>query len=359
MTIARILPCTLLIILLGAFAPATLLARELVVPKQAQEDQIWTQTWRTVQQGLSKYLNEQAGATITDQLSKASEYEDTTIRLFLRYVLSYGRPTLGPERVRYRYPHYNLDALKQDFDLLAQQGLLVDADIEGMYGISDAGESLLNSYWQLRKERADTLPEELKAPFGVIASILDKVVIGAILMDGGNNTLAGAEKSSINWRHKSWQAREDQLEPVSLSQEYYADYTAFNNDNAHYRFDREPHKFTETKSLGPVAKELFAGMRNERTRSLDYCTSHTRWRQPFDACEIAFNELIEAGLIETQGDNYAQSALGKEVFQRAQALADMRFYYPWAVLNLEEYQAYKAAITSLEALLTAPPSSVP
>ncbi|MEM7360345.1 MAG: hypothetical protein AAF431_14710 [Pseudomonadota bacterium] len=329
------------------------------MPKLAQQDQIWTQTWHVLQQGLSTYLNQAAGSTITEELAASSDLEEDTIRLFLRYALSYGRPTLGPARVQYRYPHYNLAELENDFELLTERRLLERSADKGMFAISDSGARLLENYWQLRKMRANALPAEIKAPFAAITPVLKKVVIGATLMDGGNNTVEGAEFSSINWRHKSWQSQADQLDQVSQAQESYADYTAFNNDNAHYRFDRAPHVFEETKPLGPIAKELFAGMRSGRTRSVDYCTSHSRWRQPHEACEQAFANLLKAGLIELSDADYRQSSKGLDVFKRAQDLADKRFYQPWAVLTVDEYQNYKSAISMLESLLIAPPSSAP
>ena len=318
------------------------------------QDQIWTATWRVLKQQLDGFVAQRSDSSISELLAAEHAVGAREIGLYLRYTTNYTFDDVSTTRVVYRYPHYGNEAIDADLERLCRAGLLEFGNDEGVFRSTSLGRRIRTAYWLRRRAQSEHLPAAALVELTVISATLKKVSRAAIDLDDP------FPNESIAARRQSWTDANTNNSLV-LSQEYYADYTAFNNDNAHYRFDRIeglariPVRLQSRPS--PLAKELMATMRNQRTYSIDRCSAQANWRQPRAVCEAAFDQLHALGLVTVNNGSYAQSELGVAYFSFAQERAERRFYVPWQVLTAAEYDRYKRALHQLSELLQEPDPS--
>lgn len=314
------------------------------VVAEANKDQIWIKSWRVLSQKLGRWARSQDTVTVGEKLAKQFNLEVSYVNDFLRTALNYTHTEISAGKINYRYAHYNQTALLEKLDDLTNVSLLGEKEV-GIYEVTDRGSQLIAAYWNIRKSQFDTFPMAWNASIATIAATLEKVTASTMAFDDGT------QNQSIKWRRQSWDNVKEELPDALLAQEFYKDFNAYNNDNAHYRFDRliksDPDKW-KTLTLSPLEKELMAVMRNGREYTKERCYDHAFWQQPVNDCDKAFSTLKQMGYILANEGSFRQTDLGADIFAKAQEIANERFYRPWKVLSAEEYYAYRDAIDWLD-----------
>ncbi len=306
------------------------------VEQLANKDQISGRTWRALGPGLSTTIRETSQIYISDRLALEYELDKQIIQNFLRYVLSYTQNQLSADKVTYRYPHYNRVAIEDDFQKLANEGLIEQAD--SLFATTDKGNQIMKSYWMLRRRQVQYYDYVSIDQLQTLYTVMSKVVKKARNLDNSY------PNESIHARFLSRSKTfEDEHLAIKVS-ELLKEYTAFINDVSHYKYVQFPAQSSDKRwqnlALSPMASELMSATRNGRIYELSRCYNQSYWRQGQSRCDLAIDELINAGLVSKENESIRQTSLGDELSKAAEAFADRRRYQAWSDVTLFEYSSF-------------------
>lgn len=315
------------------------------VPQLANKADAWVKIYNAIAGILDNDLQKETdwSATIADSLN----IEAGLIRNLIRMATNYTADALNVEKVLYRYPHYQADSLVEDMDQLRLAGLLDETDTPETFSLSASGQEVLSQYWAYRTASADNSNLLDKADIQSLERVLSGLVIAAkSLEDGFNN-------NSILWRIDSRPEGFDELPAVIRLSEYRKEYTAFINDNAHYKYDnflsQTPNPDWQQLSMAALAKELMSATRAGRTYDLNRCFNQSNWRVGKAGCERAVTELESLGFVSRTGDSIRQTDAGAALSVKVQEFADARLYSTWEQMDTN---VYKTFIKILDELIT-------
>ncbi len=308
-------------------------AERTTVDELANKDQLSGKTWQALGPSLTATIRETSQIYISDVLSARYEIDKAIIQNFLRYTLSYTQDQLSADKVIYRYPHYNREAVAQDIQALANEGLIKQKD--STFATTSSGDQILTSYWNLRGLQVrfyDYLSED---QLQTLYTVMNKIVKKARNLGGTY------PNESIQARYLSrTKTFEDEHLAVKVS-ELLKEYTAFINDISHNKYQEFPKQSDNERwqdlELSAMASELMSATRNGRTYDVNRCYNQSYWRQGQTNCDVAIEELINAGLVNKEGESIRQTPLGAELSKAAETFADQRRYQAWSDVKIDEY----------------------
>ena len=308
-------------------------ATRTTVEELANAYQISGTTWRALGPGLSTTIRETSQVYISDLLAARYEIEKPIIQNFLRYTLSYTRDQLSPDKVVYRYPHYNRSAIEEDIQQLVDAEVLEQVDT--LFKSTSMGGQILTSYWDLRRQQVRYYDYLSDDQLQTLYTVMSKIVTKARNLGGSY------PNESVHARFLSRpQTFEDEHLAIKVS-ELLKEYTAFINDVSHYKYQQFPKQTSDERwknlELSAMASELMSATRNNRVYDVSRCYNQSFWRQGQTNCDAAINELIEAGLVSREDESIRQTTLGSELSNAAEAFADKRRYKAWQDVTITEY----------------------
>jgi len=305
---------------------------------RAATAELWSESYGAIVQDLSPLWISDLQA----DLATLSGLETADLRTALRYLRDYPVGDLRVEWVLQRYPHYDAQSVADDFARLAQLGLVAPKS-EEVWQITDQGTDLLELWMTQARHKAQAADPELNQIAVPLARILGQVVVAARDLDTGD------VNDSVRWRLEHALRPEESDPPLLHLYFGIGDMIAFANDNAHHRMARYYRVLGEPEiDLHPLARELFASMREGRTYALDRCGGQTVWRVGSVRCGEAFQELEDQGWVEEAEPGVFRHTLeGAEIFASIEALTMERLYAPWAGISPDDYEAYRTGLAAI------------
>ena len=329
-----------LLCLLGLLSLTTACEPKVGVADQANDDEAWYHLYMAVSAGLKAAIFQDED--VYDAIKGAHGYEHKIVRNAVKYATNYG-PLISVSKVLYRYPHYNKEAVEVDLLALVEAGLFRVLP-SGSYRTTPEGQQIVNTYWEWSASKAKASDKVPEPDLVLLEEVLAQLVLAASSLEDD------FPNASIKNRIKSRPTQFSELPMAIKVQTYLREYTAFINDNAHYRYAN--YFSTQNVSdldLSPLAYELLSASRS-RTPSykLLKCIGQPNWRVGEVGCSRAVMELEEEGLVQLLGGELRQTDKGKALYQSASEFSDQRLYKTWSGLTLEQYAAFRQVLYRLE-----------
>ncbi len=310
------------------------------VPELANADDAWIKTYEALSLKLYPQISP---PELLDSVVLKFDVDKSVVRHLIRFTTNYTRNEFSVEKVLYRYPHYSDSALKNDLKLLQSSGLATNVNSEE-YKLTELGESALDYFYQLRKDKAQQFNGLSEDQVNSVLEVLEKLVKAA-------SELTDFKNESIQYRIDSRPEDFNRLPNVLKILHLRGEYTAFNNDKSHYKYDnyiaRSDNQTLKSLNLSALAKELMSATREGRIYPVERCYNQSNWRVGKSGCDVAIDELITKGLLVRQDSVISQSSEGAELSAKVWESADERLYAHWDVLNTDEYRAYLEVLNIL------------